>query len=242
MKVNRAKFIRKYLRFFRLVYHINPPYHIILDGNFIFAAMKNRINILDRLQSLLQVDSVHLYVLKSSISELKSIGEKGVTALNFATTVCTILDDDRLGGVSSYDMMIRFIGRHNKSEQSQKRRYFVCSQDRELRAYLGGMPGQPLIYLNQVTLVMEPPSAASRDQQKLAEDKKVELNESEQSLVARLSSVQSNTISASPAEIKPERKKRKAIEPNPLSKQAPSEESLRTKKKRDNLFKRARRS
>jgi hypothetical protein len=110
MKVNRAKFIRKYLRFFRLVYHINAPYHIILDGNFIFAAIKNRINILDRLQSLLQVDTVHLYVLKSSISELKSIGEKGAAALQFATTVCTVLDDDRLGGESSYDMMIRFIG------------------------------------------------------------------------------------------------------------------------------------
>jgi Fcf1 len=41
--------------------------------------------------------------------------------------------------------------------------YFVASQDKDLRMRVGSVPGVPIIYLNKVTLVLEPPSQDSRD-------------------------------------------------------------------------------
>lgn len=45
----------------------------------------------------------------------------------------------------------------------QKRRYFVASQDKDLRQGMSSIPGIPIIYLNKVTLVLEPPSTASQN-------------------------------------------------------------------------------
>ena len=41
--------------------------------------------------------------------------------------------------------------------------YFIASQDKDLRMRVGSVPGTPIIYLNKVTLVLEPPSQDSRD-------------------------------------------------------------------------------
>jgi rRNA-processing protein FCF1 len=41
--------------------------------------------------------------------------------------------------------------------------YFIASQDKDLRMRVGSVPGIPIIYLNKVTLVLEPPSQDSRD-------------------------------------------------------------------------------
>lgn len=45
--------------------------------------------------------------------------------------------------------------------QVKKKRYFVATQDQELRRTLAYIPGIPLIYLNKVTLVFETPSQSS---------------------------------------------------------------------------------
>mmetsp|Transcript_12732 Transcript_12732/g.12385 ORF Transcript_12732/g.12385 Transcript_12732/m.12385 type:complete len:89 (+) Transcript_12732:64-330(+) len=84
MRVNRAKFVRKYLRFFKIVYGVNPPYDIILDGNFIFAALKVKLDIQERLDKLLQGETVRIHVLKSVLTELAAAGPKTSTSLEFA--------------------------------------------------------------------------------------------------------------------------------------------------------------
>lgn len=40
----------------------------------------------------------------------------------------------------------------------------VATQDKDLRLFLASIPGIPLIYLNKVTVVLEPPSQASKTQ------------------------------------------------------------------------------
>ena len=57
MKVNRSKLIRKHLRFFRLTFGLESPYHILLDGNFIYYCISHKIGIYVRLSSLLQLNS-----------------------------------------------------------------------------------------------------------------------------------------------------------------------------------------
>lgn len=110
MRVNRAKLVRKYLRFYRLVYNICPPYQILLDGNFIYAALKNNINILERLEKLLQGELVILSILKSALEELKSIGDKGESAVQFALRKCTVIDDSQSNGSTPFDKMVAYLG------------------------------------------------------------------------------------------------------------------------------------
>jgi U3 small nucleolar RNA-associated protein 23 len=100
--------VRKYLQFYRLTYGIKPPYNLILDGNFIFAALKNKIDIKERVQRVLQGEEVRYYVLKSVLDELRSVGEKAADALQFAQS-CIPLDDSRINGLTPTDKTIGFL-------------------------------------------------------------------------------------------------------------------------------------
>ena len=44
MKHGRAKAARKTLKFFSLNANIKPPYNVILDGNFLAAAVKYKVD------------------------------------------------------------------------------------------------------------------------------------------------------------------------------------------------------
>ena len=98
MRVNRGKAIRKHLRFYRIVYGMEAPYHVILDGNFIYHAVRYSIDVMARLEQQLQtkigVDEVRLYVTKSALAELRSVtAEHATKAVQFATRMCMVLDD-----------------------------------------------------------------------------------------------------------------------------------------------------
>jgi hypothetical protein len=108
----------------------------------------------------------------------------------------------------------------------------VCSQDKELRAVLGSIPGHPLLYLNQVSLVMEPPSQHSVDHNKKLEAGKTTLNLEEKAILETLGIAQTAVAAAEAPPVSKERKKRKASEPNPLSKQSAASDSKRTKRKK----------
>lgn len=49
---------------------------------------------------------------------------------------------------------------------AKDKKYFVATQDKELRLILGSITGIPLIYLNNVTFVLEPPSNNSKEANK----------------------------------------------------------------------------
>jgi U3 small nucleolar RNA-associated protein 23 len=110
MRVNRAKFVRKYLRFFRIVYGITPPYDIILDGNFIHAALKVKLDIRERLEKLLQGEKIRICVTKSVLKELSEAGPKTVEALQFAKKFCEIIDDDAFSAEAPSDRLKAMLG------------------------------------------------------------------------------------------------------------------------------------
>ena len=98
MRVNRGKAIRKHLRFYRIVYGMEAPYHVILDGNFIYHAVKYKIDVMARLEQQLQTkvaaDEVRIYITASALKELRSVtAEHASKAVEFATRMCTVLDD-----------------------------------------------------------------------------------------------------------------------------------------------------
>lgn len=101
--------MRKHLRFYRIVYGILDPYDVLLDGNFIFAALEHKLDIRDRLMRLLQGSEIKLYVTKSALKELETIGSKGEKALEFATKFCTCIDDKPGANTTTADCILNLI-------------------------------------------------------------------------------------------------------------------------------------
>jgi rRNA-processing protein FCF1 len=179
MKVKKAKNIRKYLRFYKIIFGITDPYHVLLDGNFIFAALKFKLPIIDRLKAMLQGCDFRLYALQSAYDELVKAGKSCLESAEFLQENCIKLDDKTVPGANAGEKLLAFLGKYvskfafcghivfadsNSKDIHSKghKHFFVATQDRESRLAVNRMPGIPTMYLSQVVLVMEAPSDASR--------------------------------------------------------------------------------
>ncbi len=112
MRINRSKAARKILKLYKLLFNVQPPFNVLLDGNFIFTALKYKINIIDRMKRLLQENmdgEIHFYCLKSMVNELKQIGSKGVESLDFIKSNCREIDDTSLEGALVADRTVTFM-------------------------------------------------------------------------------------------------------------------------------------
>ena len=220
----------------------------MLDGNFIYAAIKVKLDIKERLEKLLQGETLRLFVLKSVLTELNAVGPKAADAFKWAKSFCTVIDDDAYAaaGTPAERLVVWLndqIKSNNSSSSSSSKHYFVASQDKELRARLGDIPGVPTIYLNQVVLVLEQPSSRSKEVSMEMEASKVALTSLESEVLQKVSNSKStkglhivggkgssaDTIdsigitSVAAGAVVQERKKRKATAANPLSNMKPSE-------------------
>jgi U3 small nucleolar RNA-associated protein 23 len=242
MRVLRAKAVRKILRFYRLLFGIVAPYHVILDGNFIFAALKHKVDISHRLTGLLQ-DSVKLYVLASCLEELKKVGDKARPTLEFAMRCCECVQDrnDSSDSCTASDALLAFAQNQAQSalDNPKARRYFIATQDNALRSSIGSIPGIPAIYFNQVTLVLEGPSEASRNFTARVERRKLDLTAIEiEELSGRKRQRENNDDEESQSIVKTqqERKKHKATAPNPLSHHPPNPNSKSQEKRKKQKY------
>ena len=129
------------------------------------------------------------------------------------------------------------------------KKYMIATQDKDLRNKLGDIPGVPVIYLNKVTLVLEPPSIASKQYNQSSENMKESLNDEEQSLLnnisspdkkRKLSSNANNNNHEKPIQLDNyslrKLKKAKANGSNPLANLAKSKDSNTSKKRKLNQF------
>lgn len=83
---------------------------MILDGNFIFKALKHRIDIRNRIETLLQGSSIKLYVLQSIVKELQTVGQKAHDAIQFVTLFCETIDDSKLAGSNPNEKLVHLLG------------------------------------------------------------------------------------------------------------------------------------
>jgi len=267
MRVNRAKLVRKTLQFYNIVFgYEKAKFHVLLDGNFIFAAIKFKVDIQERLERLLQGGVVKIYVLKSVLDELRQVGAKAKSSLDFATSFCETLDDSKHRGDTASERIIAMMRQQHSdwlaAPSQHKRRFVVATQDKDLRAALGHIPGIPLIYLNKVILVLEPPSPTSRDFNQRLEVDKITLKPGEAAVVENLKKrkkVDTKIVGGEggddegegedegeeeeeeegkAAPVAQERKKHKAFAPNPLSSLRPAQDSKKQLKKSKEKFRR----
>jgi hypothetical protein len=127
------------------------------------------------------------------------------------------------------------------TSDSRSRAYFVASQDKELRAIINArIPAVPLIYLNKVSLVLEPPSEASRKYKMRIENSKSSISAAEQIIVNEIKAQEAKREEARKAKallaMKMERTKKKALASNPLACQKADKLSKTTKKKKADKF------
>jgi len=105
----------KDLMFLCVNYQYITHIKVILDGNFIFAGLKYKLDIRERLQKLLQNEEPRLFILKSSLKELENMGNIALPCVEFAKSFCEILNDTAgegdtvVGKVTSYLRKLLFI-------------------------------------------------------------------------------------------------------------------------------------
>lgn len=215
MRHLRAKQGRKTLAYFRISFGIAPPYSILVDGNFIHTACSFKIDILARIKKHVG-DKFQLFVPSTVIAELKALGKAFEAALEFAQTHCEVVRIDKLSSFETPNEEIKaLIGKTNASK------YFVATQEAELRDYLRKLPGIPLLHIQRTVLLLESPSSSSRHVSTNAEADKIRKfggAESETLEIARKVRLQDRAdkrrqdgmASTAP-------KKQKAKGPNPLS-------------------------
>jgi U3 small nucleolar RNA-associated protein 23 len=261
MRVNRAKAVRKSLQFFNIVFgYEKAKFHVLLDGNFIYAAIKYKIDIQERLDRLLQNGVVKLYVLKSVLEELRQVGVKTKSSLDFAMKYCETLDDSKHRGDNANERIISMMKQQHSdwlaAPSQHKRKFMVATQDKDLRSALGYIPGIPLIYLNKVILVLEPPSPTSREFNQRLEMEKITLKAGEAAVVENVKkrkTIDAKIVGGEDAEAEdgeddghdedkaapaPARKKHKAFAPNPLSSLRASQDSKKQMKRSKEKFRR----
>lgn len=159
MKTARQKKARKNLGFFINNFKFRPPFQILIDGTFAFAALESKFNIQDQLAKYFQ-------------SEIKLL-----------TTPCIILEAEKLGSfskvVSAATQIVKQYPIHkcghekhplsgikclqSMVKKNNSSRYIIATQDRELQDILRKVPGVPILYLHGKAPTLEAPSQANRE-------------------------------------------------------------------------------
>ncbi|KAG5182081.1 Fcf1-domain-containing protein, partial [Tribonema minus] len=230
MRITRAKQYRRRLRFFRIVYGVQAPYKVLLDGNFIHACLAHKVEMGERIQAVLQGEKYKLLVPKTAIDELRALGEKFQAAAAFATRSCQTITEHAPGKGSPAEQIEALISSDNPH------RYIVASQDEELRAKLRNVAGCPLLYLSKTVLLMEQASGKTKAAFEALERRKTGVTEEETAIVEQLRQEERQKRAAEAAAKPAKRIKRAPTAPNPLSclpkKNAKAKQQDKPKRKR----------
>ena len=194
MRHGRAKAARKTLQFYELNANIKAPYHVILDGNFLAAAIRQKVPLYDRISKTLQKTEFTFYVTRSALDELASLpGKLFQEARQFGLDECEIIERDAIPrkkriGKKDGEANGEADGDNDEKDRKEEDRscpslgepgedirllvtdgtnrqgYFVGTQDEALSDTLRGLPYIPQLRLSRGVLLLEAPSSASRRQ------------------------------------------------------------------------------
>lgn len=191
MRHGRAKAARKTLQFYALNAGIQSPYKVILDGNFLVAAIRQKVPLFERLGKTLQKTDFTFYVTRSALDELASLpGDFFQQARQFGLDECEIIERNTIPGKKKWkeegkekdaddadkdeseegESSSSSLGepgddiRHLVTDGHNRRGYLIGTQDEALSDTLRGLPYVPQLRLSRGVLLLEAPSAASRRQ------------------------------------------------------------------------------
>ena len=137
----------------------------MLDGSFLHACTKYKLNLYETLSRLLQ-DEVKLFTCGFVVNELNKLGLNDAVTKITSDEIRILKTKKEMENVDVDKGILRIVGERND------KRFVIATQDTELRRRLREIPGVPLIYLNRAVPVLEKQSQASIDFQNGVEKKK----------------------------------------------------------------------
>ena len=178
---HKNKWTKKTINFYRYVFKFNPPFKIIIDGNFISISLKKKFDIKTSLEKFLN-EKVRLIIPSCIFKELQLIEDKipGILKLisQYKIEECNHNQIDPITCIRNY------IGKKNHDK------YFVATQDDFLRKQLRKIPGVPLIFFDQNMLLIDKLSPSSLE----ASEKRENLKEAPQKKEQKILNEKKNEV------------------------------------------------
>lgn len=207
MKIKRQKHAKKSIIYYKYNFNFRQPFQILIDGTFCQAALKNKIQIKEQLPKYL-MGEVQLCTTSCALKELETLPKElyGAKLIlqRFQVRKCKHAKDP----VPASQCLLSML------EETNPHHYFIATQDYELTTALKKIPGVPLLYIIQNTMVLDKPSAST-----LKHVEAVQLGEIVSS--PQQKSIQSlkekEGFGKDGEEKRGKKRKRKSSNPNPLS-------------------------
>ncbi|XP_011701165.1 PREDICTED: rRNA-processing protein FCF1 homolog [Wasmannia auropunctata] len=132
--------------FFQYNTQLGPPYHILIDTNFINFSIKNKLDIIQNMMECLYAKCTP-YITDCVMGELEKLGQKYKLALK-------IIKDPRFErlkcmhkGTYADDCLVNRVTQHKC--------YIVATNDRDLKRRIRKIPGVPIMYISQHRYTIE---------------------------------------------------------------------------------------
>ena len=178
---HKNKWTKKTINFYRYVFKFNPPFKIIIDGNFISISLKKKFDIKTSLEKFLN-EKVRLIIPSCIFKELQLIEDKipGILKLisQYKIEECNHNQLDPITCIRNY------------IEKKNHDKYFVATQDDFLRKQLRKIPGVPLIFFDQNMLLIDKLSPSSLE----ASEKRENLKEAPQKKEQKILNEKKNEV------------------------------------------------
>lgn len=132
--------------FFQYNTQLGPPYHILIDTNFINFSIKNKLDIIQNMMECLYAKCTP-YITDCVMGELEKLGQKYKLALR-------IIKDPRFKrlhcmhkGTYADDCLVDRVTQHKC--------YIVATNDKDLKSRIRKIPGTPIMYVSQHRYTIE---------------------------------------------------------------------------------------
>lgn len=132
--------------FFQYNTQLGPPYHILIDTNFVNFSIKNKLDIIQNMMDCLYAKCIP-YITDCVMAELEKLGQKYKVALR-------IIKDPRFErltcmhqGTYADDCLVQRVTQHKC--------YIVATNDKDLKRRIRKIPGVPIMYVAQHKYTIE---------------------------------------------------------------------------------------
>ncbi|KAL2080239.1 hypothetical protein ACEWY4_024032 [Coilia grayii] len=154
MKIKRQKQAKRTISFYKYNFCFREPFQVLIDGTFCQAALIGKIQIKEQLPKYL-MGEVQLCTTNCALKEVETLGKDlyGAKLIlqRFQIRRCPHFKEP----VSASECLLSML------EGTNPHHYFIATQDNVLTKSLKDIPGVPVMYIIQNTVVLDKPSDSS---------------------------------------------------------------------------------
>lgn len=186
MRLKRKDKTRKILQFYSRTYNIKDPYKIVVDADFLFAALKSGVSVYDTLQKFFEDKELKLFcspcVRKQIVDLAQTPGPytkdwQGVVQIltNKANRVQWLKCPHGKEPIAAHDCLVSnlsathidperngHVGKKKGLTKQNAHKLILCGQHSELRQKCRLIPGVPIAFIQSNFLILEEPSQATQ--------------------------------------------------------------------------------